>query len=210
MSIEDNTKYIENTTRIYIEKENYITVHSNPEIWKNHANYNILKASKEYIRGVCGDLGCNHGSCTLLLDEFKPEAIYGFDINMKALDVAYQSALNLKSSTPINFICTNLLKIPIKDDFFDFLVSFHTLEHIYPIDVDTFVSEIYRVLKPDCNILISIPYDHAYPDIHHVGFYKEDSIIELFEKHNFITIECFKDDRFNEKNLLTAIFKKPN
>lgn len=196
-------------TAIYISKENYITVYPEPSIWENHANFHIMEASKQYIKGVCGDLGCNHGACSLLLLKFNPESIHGFDINFKALEVAYNSALKIKTDIPINFMCTNLCKMSMTDNYFDFLMSFHTLEHIYPKDAGEFVAETFRILKPGGHFLISIPYDHAYPDDHHVAFYIENSLQELFEKYGFSTIECFKDDRFNEKNLLTGIFKKP-
>jgi len=199
---------IEDSTIEYLKKENYITVYPNPELWKNHANYYIMKSAKEYIHGSVADLGSNNGACTLLLLEFNPESIYGFDININALEIAYKLATSIKTNIPINFICANLCKIPIESNKFDFLMSFHTLEHIYPKDADLFVSESFRILKPNGHFLISIPYDHNYPDDHHVAFYVEKTLANLFEKHGFITLECFKDDRFEEKDLLTAIFKK--
>lgn len=201
----------EETCKAYLEKENYITVHPDPEIWKGHPNYGIINSAKDYIHGVCGDLGCNHGSCTMFLFEHKPEAVYGFDINIKALEIAYQLAVKQNTNIPVYFMCVNLILLPQEDNFFDFLMSFHTLEHIYPIDADAVVSEMYRVLKPNGNILLSIPYDHAYPDKCHVAYYVEDTLKELFERHNFITIECFKDERHHyEKDLLTAVFRKPS
>jgi len=192
----------------YIEKENYITVHPDPNIWRNHANYKIMESYKEYIKGTVGDLGNNHGACTLLLLDFNPEKIYGFDVNIKALEIAYANAQKINTTVPINFIAADLRKIPIEDNYFDFMMSFHTLEHIYPEDADQVVSEMYRVLKSDGHFVISIPYDHEYPDDHHVAFYKEDSLSKLFESNSFKTIECFRDDRFNEKGLLTGLFKK--
>lgn len=193
----------------YKLKENYITRDSNPLIWRNHANYFIMNSYKEYIKGICGDLGCNHGSCTLLMLDFEPEAIYGFDINMKALEVAYKTATSINTKIPIRLVNTNLTNINIENGLFDFLMSFHTLEHIFETDAPLFVREIYRILKPGGHFLISIPYDHAYPDPCHVNFFKEDSLIKLFEENRFITCECFKDDRWQEKNLLTALFVKP-
>lgn len=194
----------------YLEKENYITIHPNPETWKKHSNYHIIVAAKQYIKGKTCDLGCNHGACTLLLLEFDNiTSIHGYDININALEVAYKSASNIKSDIPISFICANLIKLPIENDIFDFSMSFHTLEHIYPEDADNVIKEIFRTLKPGGYFLISIPYDHAYPDPHHVAFYVEDSLKLLFESNKFITIECFKDDRFDQKDLLTAVFQKP-
>lgn len=195
----------------YLKKENYITRYPEPYIWQEyHSNYQIMQASKQYINGVCGDLGCNHGALSLLLLNFDVKSITGFDINYKALEVAYNTALKINTNILIKFNCVNLCKMTIvSDNHFDFLMSFHTLEHIYPEDIDDFVSETFRILKPECHFLISIPYDHEYPDDTHVSFYVEKTLQELFEKHGFITIECFKDNRFDQKNLLSAIFKKP-
>lgn len=198
--------YIEN----YSNKENYITRTPEPMLWRHHANGEIIHTYQKYIRGYCGDLGCNHGACTLLLLDFhiNIKGIYGFDLNNNAIEVAKHTTSKLNPIVPVKFVTANLLELPVKDNVFDFLMSFHTLEHIYPNDVDTFISEIYRILKPGGILLISIPYDRAYPDPAHVGFYKVDDICELFEKHHFKVIECMKDNRWNEKNLLTAVFEK--
>lgn len=192
----------------YLDKENYITVQPDPNIWRNHANYKIMESYKEYIKGISSDFGANHGACTLLLLDFNPEVIYGYDINIKALEIAYTTAQSLNTKVPVNFVVADLRSIPNEDNFFDFGMSFHTLEHIYPEDSKKVVGEFYRVLKPDGYFVISIPYDHEYPDPYHVAFYKEDTLSELFESQGFKTIECFKDDRFVEKGLLTGLFKK--
>ena len=195
----------------YNEKENYIAVHPDPSVWKNHANYFIMQHYQDYIKGVCADFGCNHGACTLLLLEWtaKLEAIYGLDMNYEALQVAYHVANQMSPTLPINFMAVNLLEIPLGAELFDFIMTFHTLEHIYPQDVDSFVKEIHRTLKPGGHVLISIPYDHAYPDEAHVGFYKEPDMIQLFERHGFFVVECIKDDRWEQKDLLTGLFLKP-
>lgn len=195
----------------YLNKENYITANPDLEIWKHHANYQIIQHYSEYIKGACGDLGCNHAACTLFLLEWKERIheIVGVDYNLHALDLAFKLALQLDPQIPINFVAANLVSLPFKSDNFDFLMSFHTLEHIYPSDVDSFINEVFRILKPGGYMLISIPYDHAYPDPAHVGFYTEDDLMNLFEKVGFYTIECMKDDRWSEKELLTGLFLKP-
>lgn len=196
----------------YGAKENYITTNPDPEIWKHHANYHIIQHYSEYIRGACGDLGCNHAACTVFLLEWKERIheIVGVDYNLQALDVAFNIAIKLDPQIPVNFVAANLVSLPFKDDKFDFLMSFHTLEHIYPCDVDCFIKEVFRILKPGGYMLISIPYNHAYPDPAHVGFYTEDDLINIFEKLGFYTVDCLKDDRWSEKNLLTGLFQKPH
>ena len=198
----------------YKEKENYITRTPEPELWRDHANGYLIQHYKNYIHGICGDIGCNHGACTLLLLDVceNIEGIYGFDLNKDALAIAENTLQILthqnKVDVHVQFVHANVLNIPANDNVFDFLMSFHTLEHIFPKDVDTFITEMYRILKPGGIVLLSIPYDRAYPDPAHVGFYKVDDLCELFEKHNFKVIECMKDNRWKEKNLLTGVFMK--
>ena len=191
----------------YLQKENYVTRNPSPNDWRYHPNYSILELHQQLITGkVCADFGCNHGSCTILMQDFKPASTDAYDINQNALEVAVKTAE--QHETHISFIHANLMELPCADNKYEFAVSFHTLEHIYPEHAPQVVKEIYRVLKKDGYFLISIPYDHHYPDRCHVAFYKEDSLMQLFESNKFKTIECIKDDRWSEKGLLTAVFQK--
>lgn len=193
----------------YKEKESYITMYPEPSLWKDHANYYIARDVEHLFNdAVCADLGCNHGACTLLLHDFGPLHVDGYDINGEALNVAKSNAIELGVSHKTNFIEANLMDIPVEDCQYDMITTFHTLEHIYISDVDDILREMYRILKPNGYVLISIPYKENYPDPCHVAFYDEDSLRELFKKHNFITIHCFEDNRWNQQGLLTALFLK--
>lgn len=199
--------------RSYIDKENYITVNQDPEVWKAHANYHIMRFYSQLFRGNVCDLGCNMGACTLLLLDFaeKIDSIYGFDLNYEALKVAFETANKISPKKQVNFVAANILELPVNAEMFDFLMSFHTLEHIYPEDASKFVRESLRVLKPGGHMLISIPYEKAYPDPAHVAFYNVESLTKIFEENGFYTIECMKDNRWPEqKDLLTGLFYKPN
>jgi ubiquinone/menaquinone biosynthesis C-methylase UbiE len=109
---------------------------------------------------------------------------------------------------PVNFMAANLLEIPLEDNKFDFMMSFHTLEHIYPEDAPQFAKEVHRLLKPGGIFLLSIPYDKAYPDPAHVAFYNVETLTQLFENAGLYTVEATKDNRWQEKDLLTALFTK--
>ena len=196
-------------SKSYIEKENYITARPKPSLWKEHANYQILNDVKHLFQNsVCADLGCNHGSCTLLIHDFNPLQVDGYDINSDALLVANQLAQEMNITHKTNFIAANLMDIPVEDEQYDVITTFHTLEHIYPCDIDSVIKEMYRILKHNGCVLISIPYKDQYPDPCHVAFYDEKSLRFLFESHKFKTLQCFEDNRWNEKGLLTAIFEK--
>ncbi|PNH02123.1 putative S-adenosylmethionine-dependent methyltransferase [Tetrabaena socialis] len=195
----------------YAEKENYVTVAPSPEAWKQHPNYFIMRHYANYIRGASYDIGCNHGACTLLLEEF-PEVtrIVGIDLNAEALAVARDIRGDPSSHrVPIEFIQANIMTLPMQDATADFVMSLHTLEHIYPHDAAVVVAEIFRVLKPGAHFLISIPHDHAFPDPCHVAFYKVPSLTTLMKGAGFQVIECLHDMRWHEKDLLTGVFRKP-
>jgi ubiquinone/menaquinone biosynthesis C-methylase UbiE len=193
----------------YLDKENYVTVYPDPNVWEYHANVQIIEKYKEYIKGDCCDAGANHCSTTIHLLKYSTiNSIYALDINVKALEVAYETIIKLQPSIPFNLIACNLTDIKLEDNKFNYIQSFHTLEHIYPEDAEKVISEIYRILNYDGIFLISIPYDHSYPDPHHVNFFNVDSLCLLLEKVGFKTIECMKDNRFEQKDLLTGLFIK--
>ena len=54
--------------------------------------------------------------------------------------------------------------LPFEDQYFDCVVCFEVLEHVF--NLDELLSEIYRVLKPNGMILVSIPFvweEHEIP-----------------------------------------------
>lgn len=193
----------------YKEKESYITRDPSPLVWRTHPNYDIMKTAKDIIQNrVCADLGCNHGACTILLHDFNPLHVDGYDINEKALYVAERTAELHNVQHKTNFIPTNLKSIPVEDAQYDTITTFHTLEHIYPWDTDDVIKEMWRILKPNGHVLISIPYKHHYPDKCHVAFYDEITLKNVFEKQLFTTMYCFEDNRWSEQGLLTGLFRK--
>jgi ubiquinone/menaquinone biosynthesis C-methylase UbiE len=193
----------------YKIKENYITRDNNPIMWRNHSTYNVLKYYKKYIKNkIIADLGSNHCAISILSQNFNPKQVNCFDLNLEALKIGYNNASILGIDNMI-FHETNLMDIKQLNETFDFMYSFHVLEHIYENDIKQVINEFFRILKKGGYILISIPYDHYYPDPCHVCFYTEETLQKLFKDAGFITLECFKDDRFIEKNLLTGLFYKP-
>lgn len=186
-------------------KESYITAGPSPMDWKNHVNVKTLEEFSEFICGHVLDIGCNHGATTYWLKDFNVNSITGVDLNSAALNIAKTTlaGINIHNEFIVqNFVDSN---IGIK---FDTIISFHTLEHIFPEDATNFVKNIYMDLKHDGYFIIGVPYERAYPDPCHVAFYNETTLSELLESVGFKTIKCFKDDRFHEKNILTGLFKK--
>lgn len=196
--------------KTYEEKESYVTRNSNPSDWKQHANYKIMEEHSHLFKNsVCADLGCNHGACTLLAHDFEPLWIDGYDINRNALKTARETTTAMGVTKNTRFVPTNLKQIPVDSDSYDTIMTFHTLEHIYPDDVKEVVQEMFRILKAGGHVLISIPYKDNYGDPCHVAFYDENTLRVLFEDCGFVTLTCMEDNRWAEKGLLTALFRKP-
>lgn len=186
-------------------KESYISARHNPLEWKNHVNVKTLHDFGKFIQGHVLDIGCNHGGTTYWLKDFNVQSITGADLNSSALDIAKTTLSGI--DIPNEFIVQNFVDCNIGKEF-DTIISFHTLEHVFPDDATSFVKNIYTDLKQDGYFIIGIPYDRAYPDSCHVAFYNEITLPELLESVGFKTIQCFKDDRFHEKNILTGLFRK--
>jgi 2-polyprenyl-3-methyl-5-hydroxy-6-metoxy-1,4-benzoquinol methylase len=192
----------------YLEKENYVIRDSNPNEWREHANGILINLYEDLIIGDVIDFGCNHGACTFLLCEnSNVNNVYGLDLNQEAINVANETKLKFPEYN-IEFICDNILNFN-NQMMFDTIISFHTIEHIYPEDIDLILQKFYKILKNNGYFITSIPYEKSYDNgIHHVAFYNENSLSELFENNGFETIECLNDNRVGIGGILTGVFRK--
>jgi SAM-dependent methyltransferase len=84
--------------------------------------------------------------------------------NMLPTDSLYQS-VNIDPAIQPTFLTTPGEPFPIPDNSFETCLCFNTLEHIY--DSKFVIREIYRVLKPEGLLHISVPFIfriHGHPD----------------------------------------------
>ena len=150
------------------------------------------------------DLGCggNPGN------PFNADVLYGIDFNEnKALNVV-SADLSLES-------------IPFGDNFFDFIVASHILEHIprviyLPHRRFAFVelmNEIWRVLKPNgtfLSITPAFPHPEAFQDPTHVNFITEKTFPEYFcgpNSYGFNGAFVIELQGWREFNLFTRMKK---
>jgi len=110
-------------------------------VWQKHFATDLYIQYKKYIRGVVAD--------------------FGYDISSGAINHAntFIKSEIPKTSHKLNFITINLLDLPCDDEMFDFAFSCHVLEHIYPEDVEQFMNEMCRTIKPgehSCKKLVSV------------------------------------------------------
>lgn len=203
----------------YLNKENYIMKFD--DLWyRQHLNSTIINQYRNLLGEKCAVLGSNSGYQCYLIGEIKNiNEVVGFDINKEALDygnVIIRKDFPQNIGDKIKFKFSNLKNIDSDDNYFNSIIDFHTLEHIYPEDLNQVISEKYRILKRGGYVILSIPYEKAFHSLteilpQHVNFFNEDKLKKSFKLGNFEIIECYKDNRIGDSSgslCLTAIFKK--
>ena len=98
------------------------------------------------------DVGCGTGRWGQLIAPLC-EKLSLLDGSQKSLNVAKKT---LKQFNNTNFILSDVTKIPIKDNKYDFAYSLGVLHHVP--DVDKALQEINRILKPGSPFLIYLYY----------------------------------------------------
>jgi|YNPBryulayer2012_1023412.scaffolds.fasta_scaffold05436_2 methionine biosynthesis protein MetW len=99
------------------------------------------------------DVGCGDGILGMLVRN-RFEEIYGVDISDKAIEVAQRRGIK---AYKVNL---NVEALPFEDNYFDSITCLATLQLIY--DINTMLREFNRVLKPDGELVLTVPNMRAY------------------------------------------------
>ena len=95
------------------------------------------------------DVGCDRGFVTQGFAQ-KAKEVYGIDNNKEAI------AYGKKHHTGVTLIHAPGERIPFKNEYFDIVVMGDVLEHVE--DEKKTLNEVYRVMKKDGTLLISVPH----------------------------------------------------
>jgi SAM-dependent methyltransferase len=107
----------------------------------------ILKLLEENPQAELLDCGCNNGEFTV--EQAKTIGtckVYGIEINEKNCGEAKRKGIKVYNND-LN------MKLPIRSSSIDVIIANQIIEHLY--DSDTFVKEIYRILKPKGYVIVS-------------------------------------------------------
>ena len=97
------------------------------------------------------DAACGTGYGSALLAQQGAQVVFGLDLSEEAIN----EARRLYQVNNLHFEVADVTRLPIEDEAYDVFVSFETIEHID--NVDQFLSEVVRVLKPGGRFICSTP-----------------------------------------------------
>lgn len=121
------------------------TIWLDSAITNNKKIHSLIEASE---KSTILDIGCASGGTTkryLKNTIIKPQ-IFGIDIKMNLLRKAHGRGLSV-------ILANAEHKLPFQSNSFDIAIANQIIEHL--VNIDTFVTEIYRVLKPKGYAIIS-------------------------------------------------------
>ena len=137
------------TLKIYNELHFVVRGHAGFSAkWIDFFYKSYSKEVRERIEsGICLDAGCGGtGKGVRLINKFNPAKVFACDIN--------EDHQELYKGSKANFVCSDIVSLPFKSDYFDFILCNGVVHHT-PDPWKT-VGELYRVLKPDGIIHISV------------------------------------------------------
>lgn len=172
-----------NIERIKIEKERI-------GLSWGKINLNRIKAVMKFSERKILDIGCSQGNYVKYLRENGYDA-YGIDL----LFHSEWEGKYLKC-----FSVGNIVDLPYKENYFDTVLAFEVLEHIF--DVDLALQEIHRVVRK--NIIISAPnckleyifkssglVYHHWLDRSHVQTSREDNLKDVLTCNDFLVKKIY-------------------
>ncbi|MFX1592985.1 MAG: class I SAM-dependent methyltransferase [Promethearchaeota archaeon] len=148
--------------------------------------FDILKENIDSRRKfLCGiDLGSSGNSILSFLENIKHKSF---------LDIANLPLKQYTNGYTWHPLCGDLIRLPYRDESFDFVSALDVLEHIK--DDEIAVSEISRILKKNGIVVITVPHKMRY-------YTNQDRIIGHFRRYEIDKIaSSFK--KFNLRNLTT-------
>ncbi len=152
------------------------------------------------------DLGCGSGEKDIIMAK-NGHSITGIELSEKALEIAREHKKREKLDN-IQFVNGSVMQMPFYDNTFDSGVMIEVLEHLDRIHIDRFFHEIKRVLKPEGQLLITVPHKFAYSDPGHIQTFTKGLLAKLLDEQglhiDFIEWEKRKD-AYREHDMLKVL-----
>lgn len=148
-------------------------------------------ASKYVKDSLVLDVACGTGYGVEQLCKAGAKKVYGVDIDKESILFAQE---NHKHSNA-NYICGTASRLDFEDNTFDVIVTFETIEHLQNEERKAYLGELFRVLKPQGQVILSTPNklitspwsEKPLNPYHELEFYREGLEHELVDAGFAIT-----------------------
>lgn len=118
------------------------------------------------------DIGCGRGEILLHCARLGAD-VYGIDYAPVAMNLSQRLVTRLADeniNTHLGLAQADAKKLPFPDEYFDRVLMFDVVEHLYPWELDEALAEVHRVLKNDGQFIAhtapNVWYDrYAYPAV---------------------------------------------
>lgn len=136
------------------------------------------------------DIGCGQGRHTFLLADNGFDS-YGIDFLERPINEA-QTRSRSEGNKNVHFKVMDALHLDFPDNYFDVIIDWSVLDHIYPKDWQQYLQNVLRVLKKDGFMSLTefssldkriVDPQHNFRDeADYDHFFREDEIRDLFSK----------------------------
>ena len=167
--------------------------------------YNLARVNTENLDIV--EIACGSGIGLGYLAQYS-KSVVGGDVDKILTSIAKTNNSEFSNVTVLELDAHNL---PFKDNTFDALVIFEAI--YYLIDINKFVKESLRVLKPNGKIIISTVnclWDGFNPSPFSIKYYTPNELFDLFNKENYIEYDLllgFYDSHIGSNKIISTIKK---
>jgi len=175
-----------------------------PKINKNHAFYyehlNRYYFASQFSKSkIVLDVACGTGyGSQIISKQGRATRIIGIDISKKSIKYAKKNY----QEKNINFLIDDAQTLNSqKDNSFDLIISFETIEHIK--SSEDFIKQTKRLLKKDGVLIISTPNTNTYPkgNKYHINELSPDEFRSLLKKYYKFTKDYYQ--KFYLSNLIS-------
>jgi len=139
--------------------------------------------------GKALDIGCGQGRHTFFFAENGFEA-FGIDFLERPI-VEAQDRAEREHNQKVHFATMDVLRLDFPDNYFDVVLDWSVLDHIYPEDWQTYFKQVSRVIKPGGFLIltefsvkdkrITDPQKNFNDDANYDHFFRQDEIESLFK-----------------------------
>jgi len=173
----------------------------------HYRRYQFAQSMIEHGK-VVGDFACGTGYGSVMLAE-KANYVIGADINEEVIKNIRE---RYRDSGNVEFIHSNLLDLQF-ESFFDYIISFETIEHLNENDISKLLHIYSRALKPGGSLIFSTPYiqersETAIKRGFHQTFYIDQAKINKWLTESGFEAECFKYQNYQTHDIVECLDKK--